>query len=259
MKKILVLSCFGLLLFAGAYGQVPIDSRTTPINRDDAINKSDYAFEGVIVKTSTYVRDYKNTISDIVRITKVYRGNLKPGTVEIVNYTFFAIPRERDIYSPALSGEHKLDTTGTFGIFFCRVAKELPYNAAFNIDVVDNKVLLSDYHNDFDGDALDRTFRTGKEYYGALGEFSSKAEVYRKLRKYPNLKIPDYAEPDPAVPEDTKAKPEHQYSKHEQDSLVRAYHPELFDATGKYLDYKHRIKKVKNDSIKGTDDAIANK
>jgi hypothetical protein len=195
-----------------------------------------------------------------VRVTKVYRGNLKPGTVEIVNYTdIIPMSSPRDTYDPSLSGDHKLDTTGTFGIFFCRVARELPYNAAFNIDVVDNKVLLSDYHNDFDEAILDRTFRTGKEYDGAFGEFQSKAEVYQKLRKYPNLKIPDYADPDPEVPEDTKAKPEHQYSMHELDSLARAHHPELFDSTGKYIDYKHRIKKVKNDAIKGTDDAISNK
>ena len=255
MKKIII-SCFALLLFVSTYGQIGIDTPSS-FNRDDAFNKADYAFEGVIIKTSFYERNHSDVLSDIVKVTKVYKGNLKLGTVEIVNYTNLlstSVGKDgKDTYAPNLLDDHKLDTLSTFGIFFCKVDKDLPYDATLNTDITDNKVLLSDYHNEFYLGILDRTFCTGKAYFGALGELSSKAEVYQKLRKYPNLKIPDYADQDREFFEDTTIKPlpsDHQYSKHELDSLVRAYTPDAFDSTGKLIDYNHRNKKAKIDTIK---------
>jgi hypothetical protein len=270
MKKI-ISCCLALLLFVSIYGQnINTPNLSHSFNREDAFNKCDYAFEGIIIKISTYMRNNHAIESDIIRVTKVFKGNLSLGTVEIVNYIEYALfdsdTQKRTTGNAAKLKEYKVDT---FGIFFCKVAKELPYDPKYNIDIVDNKVILSGYNNNSNDirqptRSQDRILRTNYGYrsYGLPfppGRHSTKAEVYQYLRKYPNLKIPDYAEPEPV---DTTIKPAtsgHHFSKHERDSLARANNPDAFDSTGKFIGYGHRFKKTKNDTISSINDASKKK
>jgi hypothetical protein len=231
MKRILIISCFGLLLQISIFGQ--IDSSVYTI-RNETINKSDYVFEGVIIKQTIYLRKNHMACSNIVKITKVFRGNLKPGTVEIVSYTnmFIANNTDRDVCDAACLKKYNRDT---LGIFFCRVAKEFPYSSKYNVDALDNKTILTDYHNNEEpyGDG-DRILSPHYGYKGMPGlnengRIRTKAQVYQMLRKYPNLKIPDYAEPEPwDTIHDSRFGPDATFKNMEQlkahrDSVVRAH------------------------------------
>ena len=197
MKKLLILSCLSFLLHVSILGQ--IDSSMYSI-RDETINKSDYVFEGVIIRQTVYLRENYTACSDIVQITKIFRGNLKPGTVEIVSYTNMVIANNTDwdVCDAACLKKYSHDT---IGIFFCRVAKEFPYNPKYNIESVNNTPILTYYHNNiWTFGNWDKILSTHYGYRGMpglkKGKISSKSEVYQILRKYPNLKIPDFAEPE---------------------------------------------------------------
>ena len=100
MKKIII-SCFALLLHLYISGQSLHDPRYHSHDPkvkeafmqeqiEDVKNNAEFVFEGISQKMDAYPRgeDARHTIyvsSYIVKITKVFRGNLKPGTVEIVN------------------------------------------------------------------------------------------------------------------------------------------------------------------------------
>jgi Secretion system C-terminal sorting domain/Bacterial Ig-like domain (group 2)/Matrixin len=197
MKKIIIV-CFTLSLFVSSFSQTMFEDHGH-VNREDAINKSDYVFEGIIIKKTVYRRDEKkiSVHSEIVKVTKVFRGKLLPGTVEIINYTEYGTLKRTSLDAASLK-LHKLDT---FCIFFCKEAKDFPFDPKYNIDPVDNKIILSDYHNSISGPfkcpALDRIKRSHNGgYSGMIYNSRTKAEVYQKLRKYPNLNIPDHAEPE---------------------------------------------------------------
>jgi hypothetical protein len=170
--------------------------------RDEAINESEYVFEGIIIKKSAYHRNNNTLASDIVKVTKVFRGNLMIGTVEIVTYANMVAMeygKERETLLAADLRKHHNDT---LGIFFCRLAKEFPYDKRYNIDVTVNKPVLTDYHNkEMTSTTGDRIISTHYGYDGIpflkQGRIQTKAELYQILRKFPNLKIPDVAEPEP--------------------------------------------------------------
>src|ERR1035437_3757934 len=258
MKKILI-SWFTLLLFISAYSQGIDTPSSVSYNWEDKFNKAEYAFEGIIIKKSAYFRDNKPVSSDIVRVTKVFRGNLKLGKVEIVNCIMGAF-KERSANDSVLK-KHKTDS---LCIFFCKVSNKLPYDPKYNIDVVDNKVLLSDYENDCGYSnklPYSRIERTGYGYRGVPDKYHTKAQVYQFLKKYPNLKIPDYAEPEPVDTKLNRVTFGHHYSKHESDSLARIRYPKAFDSKGKFIGYGYyyHLNKAKNDSINGTNDTIKKK
>jgi hypothetical protein len=261
MKNIIINSLFLLICF-NIFGQVDKDSTHLKYNHEgvvfesafdptfkqkDKINNADYVFEGTIIKRSYYFRNKQPIISDIVKVTKIFRGNLKLGTIEIINYSDIAFSERQSFESSSL----KIDT---FGIFFCKRTKELTYDVRYNIDIVENKVLLSDYDNDIkhNDNVFSRIMHSKYGYRGCgvPGKHPTKAQAYQYLRKFPNLKIPDIVEPDPIDTTIKQATFYHNYSKHEMDSLARVNNPNAFDSTGKFIGYGNpRITKVKKDTI----------
>src|ERR1035437_2219382 len=93
MKKILI-SCFALfLLFSYIHGQAKYDPMAYPKDHaafiqeqnDDVKNNAEFVFEGFFQRSD----NHPYSISVIVKITKVFRGNLKPGTVEVAGVQTF--------------------------------------------------------------------------------------------------------------------------------------------------------------------------
>ena len=131
MKKILS-SFLTMMLFTSIFGQGSnIDS-----TRDDVINHSDYIFEGAIIKESTYLRG--NPVkSEIIKVTKVFTGNLSPGTVEIIHYIQSVVSmkhqkKKKTLGLPwILPGLENIINVRT-GYFFA-FAKEFPRDPRYNI------------------------------------------------------------------------------------------------------------------------------
>jgi hypothetical protein len=81
-----------------------------------------------------------------------------------------------------------------FGIFFCGIAKEFQFDPKYNIDKVDNKEILTKkgriQYSPYSG-----------SYEGIInlknGKITTKAELYKILKRYPNLNIPETAEKEP--------------------------------------------------------------
>ncbi len=258
MKKIIIF-CLAIINALDGYSQIMQDSpgHVNPYNREEAYKKADYVFEGVIIQRSFYMRGKDAIESDIVKVQKVFRGNLVPGTVEIVNYadnaSFNSPKLERTFADAAKFRKYKVDT---FAFFFCKADTALPYDPQYNIDVVDNKVLLSDYHNYSSKkpyfNRVERWANYGG-YHGFAIYGKTKADVYKQLKKYTNLKIPDVAEPEPidsTIPKHI-ASGDH-FTKHESDSISRVRYPEAFDSTGKFIGYNYyyHINKARKDSTK---------
>jgi hypothetical protein len=187
MKKIII-CCFALLLHIYVYGQ----SRKHDTDSggeagflqkqiEDVKNNAEFVFEGIIQKQDFYPRTDNNgteycAVSSIIKITKVFRGNLKPGTtIEFVctqeYYNGFQMPTQRE----------SRKTNSAF-LFFCRAAgKDYPYNTKYNIDPVDNKVIITDAN-----------YYTRCSYRLPTGNvfgnrFHSKAEYYRYISTLPNI------------------------------------------------------------------------
>jgi len=223
MKKIL-LSCFALLLALCSFAQ-EID--LSKKYREDAINNSPYVFEGVIIKESYYTRNNDPVSSYIVRITKVMRGKLKSGTVEIVcHQNEGVVTDKRDVYDN--KGSQRIDED-TLCIFFCKPAtSELSYDAKYNIDTVDNNVLLSGYHNrDPSEFRMSVSHRRKGDYYGGLDiYFKTKVEVYQYLSKFKRLNIPadelkEKKVSEPKV-EEKRSISMPRYTKQQSDSILKA-------------------------------------
>jgi len=191
MKKVL-LSYLSMMIFTGIFAQVepPIDRdkmmKQSDSIRDEIINKSEYVFEGNIIKNDIYFRNNSVTSSEIVKITKVFRGNIVPGTIEIVSFSSLNMDGDQRVTG-------HVNSVDKFGIFFCRPAKEFPYDSKYNIDQVDNKVILS-----YNG-IIKYSSPYGYTGLGVLkrGRINTKAEVYTLLKRYPNLNIPETAEKEP--------------------------------------------------------------
>ena len=95
------------------------------IRRENTLNKAEFVFEAVVKKIDYYPRIDNNgkkqgASSWILKITKIFRGNLKPGTVEMIAENPASVAE-----SQRNSDKHLSDT---LCIFFCRVAIEYPYD-----------------------------------------------------------------------------------------------------------------------------------
>jgi len=113
MKKIL-LSLLTLILFTGIFAQVEEPHVNLDSLRDEIINKSQYVFEGVIIKQSSYLYNNHTPVeSNIIQILKVFRGNLKPGTVEIA-----AVQNKYSDFTPPLKRESELYSDSTKKLIF---------------------------------------------------------------------------------------------------------------------------------------------
>ncbi len=182
------------MLFTGIFAQVepPLDidkiNKQSDSIRDEIINKSEYVFEGTIIKCDGYFRNNSVMCSEIVKITKVFRGNLVPGSIEVLSYSnsILVDGYKREAW--------KLNSYDKFGIFFCRIAKEFQFDPKYNIDKVDNKEILT-----YKGRIQYSPY--GGSYEGIVnlknGKITTKAELYKILKRYPNLNIPETAEKEP--------------------------------------------------------------
>ncbi len=133
MKKIII-CCFILLLHLYISGQSYKDPRFhshDPKVREAFIqeqienvkNNAEFVFEGTIQKMERYPRGENIAqanciISNIVKITRVFRGNLKPGTIEIV---YGPTARSSDVINVPIKRESMIIYAGdSDNIFFCK-------------------------------------------------------------------------------------------------------------------------------------------
>jgi hypothetical protein len=187
MKKIMI-SCFTILLQIYTYGQSSLDPRSYSSNPEEnkafyleqienVKNNSEFVFEGIKQESDCYPRIDKNgypycAISTIFKITKVLRGNLKLGTVEIIKRTNSYMPDQRENIKIPVDSDY---------IVFCKATDEYPYDTKYNIYPVDNKKILTPssdlvdcFINPLDGRFFEKWLR-------------SKAEVYRNISALPNI------------------------------------------------------------------------
>lgn len=247
MKKILI-SCLVLILFVGVYGQ---ESTQTDNNwqkyynneRERVRDSAEFIFEGVVKKMDMYHRidiqgkDYIAT-SEIVEITKIFRGNLKPGLVEIAGKI------NGDIQIPQQRINRKLNSDTIF-IFFGRIANEYPYDPKYNIYPVNNNVILTSYSNILGyGISL-------RSLIGLKKRFKSKGDIYNYIRSFPNITMPFITKEDTVL-----RRPNHivkpgspqRISKAEEDSLNSVRRSKLLEEHKK----KHRTTFNKSKSVKIT-------
>ena len=225
MKKILIY-CFALLLLQSyVHGQKKYDPRAYPKDplrdaflkkqNEDVKNNAEFIFEGFFQRRDIYPRKDKNDkvyypLCDIVKITKVFRGNLKPGTVEITavkDLNEFIPPSERESYIPV----------STKYIFFCRAAgKDHPHDSKYDIYPVDNKTILMRA-----SESVRSIFDIPD--YNMLGtKMYTKGGVYRFISKLPNVKMPKITREDTVEVSNHKAIPDkpRRLTKIEKDSLI---------------------------------------
>ena len=114
---------------------------------DDVKNNAEFVFEGVVKRQDIYPRTDKNgkeycAGSYIIKISRVFRGHLKPGTVELVttispNSLTFEMPTERKSIN--------IEPHDSVYLFFSKNAKiDYPYDKKYNIDQVSNKIIVTD-------------------------------------------------------------------------------------------------------------------
>lgn len=194
------------LLFVSLYGQNTshrYENRLEQIRKENLEKRYEilnhyFVFEGTIIKRDYYYRNKTDLFeSDIVQISRVFRGfkQIKTGTVEIVfranpYLTIFNAKRETDksINEPTC-------------VFFCREALEYPYNTEYNIDPVNNKIILTDLIRiNLSSFWSDRILQS---------DFGSKTEIYEYLKTLPKIDIVAINEQESIAKQDSakRAKP----------------------------------------------------
>lgn len=141
-------------------------------------NKTEFIFEGYVQSIEEYPRDGNfYLISTIVKIKRVFRGNLKPGTtIEIITKP----TNSGNSYYPAK--RETLSTGGDSMLYFCRDAgKDYPYDAKYNIHQVDNRVILAP--------ASYFVHAIRIPHYGWIGDlsFKNRIEFFKYLKTWPNM------------------------------------------------------------------------
>jgi hypothetical protein len=187
-----------------AYSRDPaVKSAFLKEQTEDVKNNAEFVFEGFYQKSDVYPRKDKNgkeyyPICNIIKITKVFRGNLKPGTVEIA-----AVQNKYSDFTPPLKRESELYSDSTKKlIFFCRAAgKDHPYDATYDIYPVDNKTILMKAN-----EYVESGFRMPVDYMFETRMYM-KGDVYRYIRKLPNIKMPVLTKEDTVEVSNHKAIP----------------------------------------------------
>ncbi len=202
MKRLLIAS-FVLIVQIVLFGQssndprshskIPAEKGAYLIEQIERVkNSCEYIFEGKVQRMEYYPRTDKNgkefcAVSNIIKITKIYRGKLKPGLVEVIviqgPYPGFQIPAQR--------GSYEVGRQDSVCIYFCRKAdNDYPYNSQYNIYPVDNKHILTIANEyirciirmpDTDNELL---FDKNNRNHPSKGDF------YRRISKLPNIKMP---------------------------------------------------------------------
>ena len=114
--------------------------------REEIIKNAEFVFEGATRSRDVFIltdRLGRKVVveSAIVNITKVFRGNIRPGTVELIGLS----------QAVAMKGDQEHTTyevkgTDSIAIFFCSVSTEYPYNPKYDIYQLDNKINLTSLH-----------------------------------------------------------------------------------------------------------------
>ena len=168
---------------------------------NERMKTAEVVFEGTLLKYDVYPYYGPNGIekrtSKIFDVKKVFKGNLKLGTIEMI------IKDEGDHISMLAEREHvKIHEIGTI-ICFARIAKEFTYDPLYNIDKVDNKTIITCYPEKV-GFSMDSQsgkwignriiYYLSNETINKTLEFQTKDSLYNYLRKIDDLKIPEKAE-----------------------------------------------------------------
>ena len=192
MKKLIII-IVALPFWMGAFSQSQIP--WTDKNTESMMNGTPYIFEGEVIDTMYYngctglndllveydvdgkpLKPIKPLTAIKVQINHIYRGNLNPGTVELVDEIggFW----NNGIFMHIMIGERDRPIQpSTKGIFFCKVSSFKP-----SLMKTDNEIRLISTGLIF--------FSPGGWIEGFNKVFHSKKELNDFLSKYPNITIP---------------------------------------------------------------------
>ena len=130
----------GLLIITVMLSYLNVFSQEIPISILDRINQVDYIFEGVVLESKSYYTDNNRYIrtSNLVEITKVLKGSITCGTVEIITNGGIIGNKE-------LSISHSLELyKNNMGIFLC--------------DLTNRPLSIVDFYNETNIEKLEGQF-----------------------------------------------------------------------------------------------------
>jgi len=235
MKKVLI-TTIALLLQLCIFGQIqkndPRLHSKVPGEKEafyqdqmnDIKNNAEFVFEGVVQKEEIYPRTDKNgmeycAVSVIVKITRVFRGHLKPGTIEFVNkvdpYTTlaFEMPTERkNVY---------IAPTDSVWLFFSREAgNDYPRDAKYNLYPVENKKIITTANNFL---RCETKLPTNTLYQRKIPGVETTYDFYKYLASWPHIDKSILTKADTTIMPDTGPSwYSKTYTKAEVDSARRA-------------------------------------
>ena len=130
----------GLLIITVMLSYLNVFSQEIPVLILDRINQVDYIFEGIVLESTSYYSDNDRYIrtSNLVEITKILKGNLTCGTVEIIT-------NGGTIGNKELSISHSLELyKNNMGIFLC--------------DLTNRPLSIVDFYNETNAEKLEGKF-----------------------------------------------------------------------------------------------------
>ena len=192
--KIIIIVLVALTYYTVAKSQTKIP--WTDKHTEAMMNGTPYIFEGEVIDTMYYngctglndllveydvdgkpLKPIKPLTAIKVQINHIYRGNLNPGTVELVDEIggFW----NNGIFMHIIIGERTTPMRpGTKAIFFCNKSTYKPSPM-----ITDNEIRVV---------AIEEVGGLGGDgaYYLFNKKFNTKKEFYQFLSKYPNITIP---------------------------------------------------------------------
>jgi len=118
---------------------ISVTAQEVPIDFINRINNVEYIFEGIVLESKPYYSDNDRFIrtSNLVEITKILKGDLSCGTIEIITNGGRLNDKE-------LSISHSLELTkGSMGIFLCdltnRPLSVIDFHSETNIEKLEGK------------------------------------------------------------------------------------------------------------------------
>jgi len=207
MKKNFTYLCILLLqLIVIRVSAQSISSSNRRLDNDECQKNAEFIFEGSIIATRSYSNPnsvYEVIVSELINITKVFKGNLKIGTVELIYKASCDVVGSKD--DPIMYYEKPNDICNR--IFFCKSSNMYPHDRNSSGYTIKNNVILTDYcsyrYRYVIHDSQCRTTRKVLGISGFDSTFISKASLYNYLRNKYQIAIPKSAE----KPSDTIASP----------------------------------------------------
>ena len=252
-----MISCVTLLLLLGSQAFAQIDYKRindgkdhVKINRDRIRDSAEFIFEGNIKSNEYYRRIDDNGrsrlySSTIINVTKVFRGNLKLGTIEIINKLdpSYILPPNIE------RGTLKTLEADSVHIYFCKTSIKYPYDPKYNINQVNNKQILEYFNSNNSFCTISLRDQDGLGFTGRYA-FNSLGDIYRYIASFPNVKMPKLSKNDtsetrlrPNYMEGVKPDTPHGLPKAVADSINKA----RFRIAGEKLQHKtDSINQIKN-------------